>query len=150
MSHTTTIKTVKITNVQALHKAVAELKAKGVNCELVENARPRMYYDHQQVLCPYVLKLPGTKYDVGFEKQEDGSFAPIFDEYQGYVSSQIGAKCALPKTAEGRSQHAIGQLMQGYAKHAAIDAAVSQGYVVEGCMIDPTTHAVHLTIAGIA
>lgn len=149
MSHTTTIRSVKVTDLDALRKAVADLKNSGVDCDLVENAQPRMYFGNQSGKCEYMLRLNKGRYDVGFQKQKDGSYAPIFDEYQNYVGSQIGAKCALPTTAEGRAQHQIGQLMQGYAKHAAINAATQRGYVVEGCMVDPKTQAVHITLGGI-
>lgn len=147
MSHTTTIKSVRITSATALAAAVAELKAAGVNCELKHNVKPRMFYADQHGVCDHVLSLPGIKYDVGFEKQNDGSYAPVFDEWAGAVGSQIGATCPMPGSREERAQHAIGRLMQGYAKHAAIEAAVMQGYTVEGTTTDAQGN-VHLTLTG--
>ena len=91
MSHTTVIRSVEIKNINALKAAVQELIDSGIKCELVENAKPRMYYDNQHGICPYVLKLHGTKYDVGFEKHGD-NYLPVFDVHAGYVMSQIGNK----------------------------------------------------------
>jgi hypothetical protein len=147
MSHTTKLKAVEIKDVSALFAAVADLRASGVNCELVQNAKPRMYYNDQHGECAFVLKLPDTRYDVGFDRQADGSYAPVFDEWQGYVGSQIGAACPMPNTQEGRAQHAIGKFLQNYAKHAAMNAAIAQGYMVEGTEVDADGN-VHLLLAG--
>ena len=91
-----------------------------------------------------MLNLHDSKYDVGFAEQEDKSFAPVFDEYAGYVSSHIGAgsSCPIPRDEEGKltpeakAQHAIGKLMQFYSKHAVINAAINQGYSVQGTTTD--------------
>lgn len=136
MSHTTTLRGVQIRDIAALSSAVADLKAKGVNCDLISNARPRMYYGNQHGVCDYVLKLPNSQYDVGFDRQADGSYAPVFDEWAGSVAGQIGATCPMPTSAEGKVQRQIGQLLQNYAKHAAINAAVAQGHTVESCTQD--------------
>lgn len=134
------MKAVTIKDVAALRAAVADLQAEGVNCSLVENARPRMYYQSQHGTCDYVLKLQG-KYDVGFDKQADGSYVPVFDEHAYHVANQIGADvnvCPMPTTAEGRAQHQIGKFMSHYAKNAAINAAVADGYCVESSYVDET------------
>lgn len=146
MSHTTTLKGVLIKDVSALRAAVADLKQSGVNCDLVENQKPRMYYENQSGVLPLVLKLHDTRYDVGFAKQTDGTYAPVFDEWQGYVKGQVGAACPMPNTPEGRAQHQIGQLLQNYQKHVAINAAVAQGYAVSGVETDAEGN-MHITIA---
>lgn len=148
MSHTTTLKSVKIQDVAAMRAAVAELKAKGIDCDLLENAKPRMYYATQHGTCDYVLKLNKSPYDVGFDKQADGSFVPVFDEWQQKVAGQIGATCPMPGTAEGRVQHQIGQFVQAYAKHAAINQATMQGYIVESTNTDKDGN-LHLVLAGL-
>lgn len=130
MSHTTTIKSVQIRDLNALRKAVNALKERGVNCDLVSNARPRMYFERQEEICDHVLKLHDGRYDVGFRLQEDGSYAPIFDEYAQHVSNQIGGRCAIPQNSEERAVWAMGQLAQEYGKFAAIHAAEAQGYQV--------------------
>jgi hypothetical protein len=93
-----------------------------------------------------VLKLPLSKYDVGFQKQANGTYLPITDLYGGHVAGQLGAACPMPNSAEGRSQHAVGKLMQGYAKHAATNAARAKGYTVERSYLD-ANGAVQLVLA---
>ena len=146
MSHTTTLKNVAIRDVRAMRSAAEELAASGINCRLVENESPRMYYPGQQEQCEYVLKLEDGSYDVGFKKQKDGTFAPVLDTWNGHVGRQIGASCPMPNTEEGRAQHAIGKFMQSYSKNAAINAARNQGYNVEGTETDADGN-VHVTIA---
>ncbi len=150
MSHTTTIKSVVIRDVAALKKTVLDLQSKGVKCSLVENAVPAMYYNNQVGKCEYVLRLDdalyaGKRYDIGFQKQADGTYATVFDDWGRAISGQVGAACPMPNTPEGKAQHIIGQLLQGYAVNAAINAAVSQGYVVEGHTTDADGN-VHLNI----
>lgn len=150
MSHTTTLKGVAIRDVSALRQATTKLKAKGINCELVENTRPRMYSTQQGPTCQYVLKLHDGKYDVGFHKQSDGTYAPVFDEWRGHVGNQIGADvnvCPMPGTPEGKAQHQIGQFMQAYTEAATVNAAVGQGYSVEESVTDEQGN-VHLTLGG--
>lgn len=147
MSHTTKLDGVEIKDIAALRQAVQTLKSQGVNCELVEKARPRMYYGNQGANCDYVLQLKDTRFDVGFEKTESGAYAPVFDEWNNYVGSQIGASCPLPDTEEGKAKHQIGKLMQEYAKNAATNAAIAQGYMVEMIEVDPEGN-VHLTLGG--
>lgn len=149
MSHTTTIGTVKITDANALKAAVRELKTEGVKCDLVEKVTARMYSAAQTShigVCDYVLRLHAAKYDVAFVKQTDGSYLPVTDLYQNSVSSQIGASCPMPGTPGAHAQHAIGRLMQGYAKHAAINAARKQGYTVTGTRRDKDGN-VHVKVA---
>jgi hypothetical protein len=150
MSHTTHLKAVQIRDVSALRQAVAELKSKGVKCDLVEKDRPRMFYAQQHGECDFVLKLTDAPYDVGFDRQQDGSYAPVFDEWGQHVARQLGADvnvCPMPTTPEGKAQHQIGKFMQSYAKFAAINAAVAQGYIVEGTQTDAKGN-VHLVLSG--
>lgn len=149
MSHTTTLSNVAIRDLAALRKAVVELQAGGVNCELVEGGQPRMYYQTQGEECDYVLKLNDGQYDVGFKyEKEQGAYVPVLDTYAGHVGKQIGATCPMPRTSEGRAQHAMGRLMQGYAKNAAINSAVQQGYTVDQVTTDDEGNC-HVLIGGI-
>lgn len=136
MSHTTTIKSVAIRDTAAMEAAAQELAASGVKCRMVRDQKPRMYYSNQHGACAYVLKLDDCPYDIGFDRQSDGTYAPVFDEWAGHVKGQIGAACPIPNSPEGRAQHAIGRFMQSYAKHAAINSAVMSGYTVESTSID--------------
>ncbi len=151
MSHTTELKTVAIRDESAIQTAVAKLKAAGINIALVQHERPRMYFRDQVEECEYVLKLEDGKYDVGLKLQENGTYAPIFDEYQGHVGGQIGADanvCPIAGlTAEQRAQHQIGQFVQAYTEAATINAAVAQGYSVDSTHTDEEGN-VHLTLSG--
>lgn len=141
MSHTTTLKALVIRDTKALFAAVKALQEKGVNCSLVEDTKPRMYYNNQHGKCAYVLKLHDAQYDVGFDLQKDGTYVPVLDDWGNHVRRAIGASeqfCPLAdqKTPQGRAQHAIGQFMQQYGLHAAMNAAMDQGYTVAGHSFD--------------
>lgn len=138
MSHTTVIKSVKMTSVTALQAAVLRLQERGITCTLEEGGRPRMYYNHQEVECDYVLRLPRSKYDVGFAKQADGSYAPIFDEYAGHIAGQLkNPSCPLPKTAEDASMACISLLTQEYGRAAMIETATVDNFY----LAEETQHA---------
>ena len=151
ISHTTTLKGVQIRDTNALAAAVAELAARGIKCRLEQNVRPRMYYGNQHGVCPYVLKLDNAPYDVGFDRQEDGSFLPVMDTWAGHIQREIGVTnpaCELPKDhAEREAMMAIGRLSQTYAKHAAINAAAAQGYIVDSASTDEKGN-IHLVLSG--
>ena len=136
MSHTTTLKGMKIKDAKAMRDAVAGLKRSGINCELLENAKPRMYYSNQEGKCDFVLRLNDGNYDVGFKFDEKaGEYVAVLDTWNGYVANVIGADratCPIPNTPEGRTQHAMGRFLQEYGLHAAINAATEDGMIVEG------------------
>lgn len=97
-------------------------------------------------VCDYVLKLAGA-YDVGLQKQSDGSYEPVFDTYQNHVGKQIGATCPMPNTPQGRQQHQMGQFLQAYAEEAARNKALSEGFMVESSTTDNEGN-VQLVLAG--
>lgn len=135
MSHTTQITSVRITDINALESAAEKLRAEGVNCQIVRDQKPRMYYENQHGKCDYVLSLPDSRYDVGFDKQEDGSYVPVYDEWANQIKDQIGAACPVDNEGD-RSLCHIGKFMQYYAVDAAINAATAQGYYVESAETD--------------
>lgn len=139
MSHVTKLEGVVIRSMNAVRAAVAELNQQGINVRLVENQKPRVHGYDTVDTCEYVLKLDGA-YDVGLKRNEQGNYDPILDVWQGHVGRYLGATCPLPDTAAYRSQqhtqHEIGRFLQTYAKHAAIETAVAQGYVIDSCMVD--------------
>lgn len=147
MSHITTLRNIAIKDVQAMRAAVADLKNKGINIDLLENAQPRGYGGRLQPETAFVLKLHDAAYDVGLTKNENGEYVPGFDEWSGAVGEQIGASCPMPDTSEGRAQHCIGQFLQAYGKHAAINAAVAQGMSVESTSTDADGN-VHISLIG--
>jgi hypothetical protein len=135
MSHVTRLRGVKIIDTKAIESAVADLQKKGIKCSLVRNSKPRVHGMDASPVCDYVLKLNGA-YDVGLEKQADGSYSPVFDTYQNHVGKEIGATCPMPNTAAGKQQHQMGQFLQSYAEHAARNKAVAEGYMVESSAVD--------------
>lgn len=141
MSHTTTIKSLAIKDTRAIVKAVEELRAQGVNCQLLTNAVPRLYYQNQHGRCDYVVNLPGCRFDVGLDLQSDGSYAPVFDEHGGLVSKHLGVGKSNGRDAKAH----IGKFIQAYAKNAAIFAAVDNGYVVTDVTTDQYDN-IHLTV----
>lgn len=134
MSHTTSVKSVKITDIEALKKAVQNLAEQGRQVTLVENAVPRMYYKDQHGKCDYVLKLGGI-YDVGLEKQKDGSYVPVFDEWGGHVANVLGTKKKVP-AGTNKAEVAIGALMSEYALEATRNYAYSQGLLIDSIFED--------------
>ena len=126
MSHTTKIAGVKIASISALHSAVGTLVASGIRCSLVENATPRAYYPGQKGLgqADLVLKLDDSPYDVGFYKQEDGTFEARTDFWGGHVARLLGAKASDPSRAD---QAKLGVLLQHYSVAATIEAARKKG-----------------------
>lgn len=130
MSHTTTLKGIKISDPIALQEAVEFLRERGLNAELIENAVPRMYYANQYGKCDYVLRLANSPYDIGFAKQEDGSYAPVFDSWAGHLQKQIGnpSSCKVPTTAEEREAAAVASLLNSYGVHAAKRQLEAEGY----------------------
>jgi hypothetical protein len=145
MSHITTIKSVGIRDEAAIVAAVDALRARGVKVSLKRDQKPRMYFNGTSPKCEYVLHCEGGNYDVGLQKQKDGTFAPVFDEHGRYVGNVLGASGGIPTKDEDRAQHQIGQFLQAYSVEAAKNAATAQGYIVEGTEIDADGN-VHLTI----
>jgi hypothetical protein len=108
MSHYSSVKT-QINDLGALAAA-----AKEMGFGFLENARPRGYSTGVQ--CDAVIKLPGS-YDVGFQKQEDGSYNMVCDWYTGAVEKAIGQNGGL--------------LMQNYAYQKISCEAGARGYTVQ-------------------
>lgn len=130
MSHTTAINSIEITDVDALRSAVAELKTNGVNCELLENAIPRAYYNNQLEQADLVLKLKNSKYDVGFYKKQDSSgYITKCDFYQGEIQRELGTTDV--REGEDPVQARLGKLYQTYAIHATTRAATQAGHMVQ-------------------
>lgn len=127
MSHTTEIKDIVFSDIEALKAAVRDLGKAGVKCSLKENVKPRMYYKDQLPVAPYVLALENASYDVGFYKEDGKNYVAKTDFYGGSVASQLGA---TPAKGESADQARLGKLYQYYAVNAAARQAARQGYSV--------------------
>jgi hypothetical protein len=187
VSHSTTIKTVPLKSQSALRAAVRELANKGIDIELLENTKPRMYYTDQiakQIvgskgaegftfnqdpdICDFVLKVPGSYYDIGLLRNSDGSgYTPVFDDYCGRpvsgaptTEAMRGLKHILGNKYDGKVEHwagqrddvegslfSIGKFLAGYTKHATIEAATMAGHFVQGCIEDLETGEIKLTLS---
>jgi len=115
--------------------AISELCARGIEISIVENEKPRMYYDNQiakQIqgkegsedfsfnsdpdVCDFVVKVPGSYYDIGLLRNADGyGYTPVFDDYTGRPVSGAqttavmkGLKDVLGNQWKGETQHWAG------------------------------------------
>jgi hypothetical protein len=146
MSHTTSIKGIKIVNIDALRLAVSDLAASGKKVELVENATPRAYFDNQEGMgvADYVIKLADAKYDIGLYKQQDGTYEPRTDFWGHSVEGVLGAKATDKQYTE---QARLGLLFQAYAVNAAEQQARMEGKMTMR-QSDPETGRVTLVVTG--
>lgn len=142
MSHTTTIKDIVFADLTALQAAADDLRDRGIDCNLIENAIPRAYYDNQLGEAPYVLRLNESRYDVGFY-QEDGTegLVPKCDLYANEISRQLGAK---QEEGVSREAAAIGKLRNAYAVAATTNQAIQSGATVN--RVDNEDGSVQLVI----
>ena len=129
MSHTTTIGQIVFADQNALRSAAQELKQRGIDCDLIENAIPRAYYTEQRGMgqAPLVLKLHQSPYDVGFYPNQDGELEARCDLYQGHIERQLGV---APEEGLTRNQQAIGKLRAAYSLHACTNTVVQGGGTV--------------------
>lgn len=128
MSHTTSIRSIKIQSIPALEAAVAELAGKGIRVSLISNATPRAYYQGQQGMgkADYVIQLADAPYDVGIYKDgENGGYEARTDFFMGSVEKILGARAS---SQEHVQQARMGKLFQAYAINAAQLEARRKGY----------------------
>lgn len=127
MSHTSTIDGIVITDIEALKAAIKELKSNGINCELLENAVPRAYYQNQSGMekAPYVVGLKDARYDVGLYPSGTGKgFEARTDLFAGSVHEVLG------ETGDYSPKGSLAKLNKLYAVHAATRQAIKKGYTV--------------------
>jgi hypothetical protein len=147
MSHTTKVEGVVFSNVAALRNAVAELNRQGVSCTLLENQRPRAFYQNQSGLeeARYVLRLNSCDYDVGFYWDETKkAYEARTDLWAGKVAAVLGTPL---KEGGNAMRAALGKLNQTYAIHAATMQAAKQGYQVR--RVNKEDGTVRLVVTGI-
>lgn len=161
MSHTTTVESAGISSVKALKATVKALQKQGIECELLENTKPRMYYDDQlqrqmgrsSEICPYVLRLKDAAYDVAFiEDEKDASrLMPVFDDWvppgRKGVKDILGAQYegkvehwAGRKSASEQQLHSIGKLLQEHSAVVSIDQMKKKGFRVAKRTTDKKGH----------
>lgn len=126
MSHTSSVKSIAISSIEALQAAVNELNTLGVKCSLIANAQPRAYFSNQSGMgkADYVIKLDNSRYDVGLYKTAEGGYEVRTDFWGEDVKNQLGAVASGPGKAE---QAKMGKLFQAYGVHAAMQEARRKG-----------------------
>lgn len=129
MSHTTRVKAVKVLDLNALEAAVQNFaRERKVNISFERNAPVRLWSTTPKV--DAVVKVPGTRFDLGFERQEDGSYTPVFDAHGGYLAAVLGGGRELAKTPEEHMLSQIGGIMQAYTREVLMRTAHAQGALV--------------------
>lgn len=114
---------------KAIERLENRLKAQGKEVELTinKNACPRYYYGAGEK-CDLVLTLPG-RYDLGFKKQENGTYGLVADEELMRGSGQRGSAASL--IGIGGSE-----LLKEYMCGVAITELESQGYEVSATLLE--------------
>lgn len=136
MSHTTSIKSTPIKSIEALRRAVAELRDNGVNVQLEQNTVPRMYYADQLAKhvkskqdsgqaygsklrfhqnpeeCDWVIRLQDSYYDIGLIQNEAGELVPFFDDYN-HASPYVPAT----QSGKGPIRKFLGAEFTGNVEH---------------------------------
>lgn len=134
MSHTTSIKSIKIMDIAALRAAVNALANNGVNISLQEGGKPRAYYSTQEGMgaADFVIRLPGAAYDIGLYKDKDGSYEARTDFHRPWDKSKgcavedvLGVKAS---DSDKVAQAKLGKLYAEYAAQATIMKARAAGY----------------------
>ena len=129
MSHTASIKGIKITNIDALRTAIEDLNEQGIQCSLQDNATPRAYFKDQAGMgkADHVVTITNCPYDLGLYKQPDGTYEVRTDFWAGAVERVFGVKASDPAKAD---QAKLGKLFQAYGLAAATIEATQRGYTV--------------------
>jgi hypothetical protein len=127
VSHNVLIKNVKITSLDALRRAINELKSEGVNVAFSEQKTFRTYAG-QPNKCDYAILLGDQRHDVGLVKQPDGSYLPYYDPY-GMKHDGSDVSCKIDP-GQRDERVAIGKLLQRYSTCVAEDELALAGHAV--------------------
>lgn len=143
MSHTTSIKAIKIQSITALQSAIEELKQSGLAISMVAGATPRAYFSNQQGMgkADYVIQLGSCPYDVGLYKTDDGYEART-DFWMGHVEKVLGA---TPRNKDNAEQAKMGRLFQMYGVHATMEQCRRNGQSVRRTTKADGTVALEIT-----
>jgi len=151
MSHNITVSDIKITDLDALESAVNELKAEGANISMSRNAKYRGYNTSQsRDTMPVVINLPDAPWDLGFDKDAEGNYVPVFDPYKGHIRNAVGFQ---PNEVDGTACDInspavhIGKLIQRYAACKIEREAAVQGRSVQRAGVDEHNN-IRLVVGG--
>jgi len=127
MSHNTLVANVKITDMDALARAVAELVSEGKNVTLRTTAGTFRTYPGQDSRCDAMIGLPNEAFDIGLRKQADGSYTPVFDHM---LDRNKTVACEFTPGERRGDRHTIGSLMQRYTVCKAEKEAALAGHMI--------------------
>lgn len=142
MSHDVKVTGVKITNIEDLRAALAQLNQRPgfARLNLVEKGTYRAYYESQKKQCPYIIDIEGCSYNVGLtqEKDENGNdyYVPIIDTYGDYIKRAICNQKGENKSFYTTPLGPLDLVMQEYSAQAAIRGAQEKGYMVLDRVLD--------------
>lgn len=114
MSHWTTVKT-SIKNLKILEKTLKEIRP---TCTVAKNSNVRGFSGRQQKADVVLVAPGGQRYDIGFQKQKDDSFAIVAD---WWGATQWA----------GNQQEFTDELNQKYTKNVILDKAKQLGWFKE-------------------
>lgn len=147
MSHTTTVKSVIIKDLNALEQAVHSInKLEGMSLSFRRNGKVRLWSESRDVAASIDIPGVGQGLNVGFEGNQKIGYTPIFDAHGGWIAEYLGAGQHIAKTTEEKNLSNIGKLMQAYAAEVVRGEAMDLGLLVEEDF-DPETGQVVLNIA---
>ena len=129
MSHTAKIAGITISNIDALRAAVEELNESGIKCKLLDDVKPRAFYENQPGMgkADHVLQLENSRYDIGFYHQPDGTYEVRTDFWGNDIEKNLGVRATDPTKVD---QARLGKLFQTYGLCAATMEATQRGYSV--------------------
>lgn len=145
MSHNVEIKGVKITDISVVERALAELnRENGTHFYVDKSEKATMRgWRGARNRADVVICNPDGQYDIGLNKQADGSYNMIAENLGGHdfgehLGTEEGAMTIEGKVCDVRdkwgnlsAQGMTGRLVQMINVVTAEDAAASQGYMVE-------------------
>lgn len=130
MSHTTRVSNVKITDIAAAKAAVETLnRDHNLGLTFTQPAQVRLWSEERAVA--FAIGVPGTRFNVGFEGNEQDGYSPIFDAHGGELSRVIGGGQHLAKTVEERNLSNIGKFMHAYGVEAVRNVAQTAGAMMQ-------------------
>lgn len=133
MSHTSSIASVPITDINVLRAAIEELARNGMSIRLETGGTPRAYFNNQAGMgkAAYVVRIPQADFDIGLYPIEGGKgYEARTDFFGGSVERCLGGTPTNAKDSQNLIQAKLGKLYQMYGVHQATKAAQAKGYMV--------------------
>ena len=132
MSHNTDVTGLSIHSKDMVVAAVADLQAQGVNIELLENVKPRMYYSHQHPnAADIVLKLKDSSYDVALNwNDQTEEYDIVFDEWNDEIRKAIGISAKKSWSKSDKQLSTISRFIQSHSVATIESEAKQKGYKI--------------------